>query len=625
MPLRPTPPSPPPYPHRAGTGGENICFDPLGTHTRAFITDMRPKLFDGNWKGNIGGGDFLQVFGPDGRLQYLKGLDPQLHVSGPCLSKADYSAVTLDGAISSHVTLSGSRTDDLVRVFIDVRLTALHATAFKRILFFQLASETYSYEGTFERFAWGGAGAATQYTPRDCTVSGGGDRAASKLYEESTRPFRASAEGSAPWWFAFEDTVSTPPADKPHMKVGDRGFVVRNYSAVLGGVEVSQPHYSVLCDKIELGTPPGLQQLAEGDYVHLQLELLVLPRSGADYDEALGHTGSRTLRDQLNGLSTSERVRAQAVGGEIRVTAIRDARVDGEYPVRIFATAGGNAMFEVQSQAATELVADMTGWCVGNLKEGDFCCAASCGQCDADSSCGARGIGGSCCTTTLSAPCLTDSQHTCINPASFGADVHIAPLGYVPITIAGLASHEVPHNHGLWLRPKGESNFTLLTQGSGIDFWQSNYDRASGSYEIVYNVELIHASTTVAFGSDPLTWPVSTTPETEAPPGLHMEGISSKVIFGGTHDHPDTAPCTLQLRSTTSGQSVLVSSCEFDGLVATELPLSDLIPVSDAEPSSAVHLEGSNAQIAFGPDGGCALALIDGKLQSRGCAFVVQD
>ena len=37
-----------------GTGGENICFDPLGTHTRAFITDIRPKLFDGEWKENIG-------------------------------------------------------------------------------------------------------------------------------------------------------------------------------------------------------------------------------------------------------------------------------------------------------------------------------------------------------------------------------------------------------------------------------------------------------------------------------------------------------------------------------------------------------------------------------------------
>jgi hypothetical protein len=32
-----------------GTGGENICFDPLGSHTRATITDVRVKLFDGKW------------------------------------------------------------------------------------------------------------------------------------------------------------------------------------------------------------------------------------------------------------------------------------------------------------------------------------------------------------------------------------------------------------------------------------------------------------------------------------------------------------------------------------------------------------------------------------------------
>ena len=98
-----------------GTGGENICFDPLGTHTRAFITDMRPKLFDGEWKENVGGGDFVQMFGSDGKLQYWKELDPQLHVSGPCFSNAEYTAVTLDDAVSSHVTISGSRTDDLVR------------------------------------------------------------------------------------------------------------------------------------------------------------------------------------------------------------------------------------------------------------------------------------------------------------------------------------------------------------------------------------------------------------------------------------------------------------------------------------------------------------------------------
>ena len=64
------------------------------------------------------------MFGLDGKLQYWKELDPQIHVSGPCLSKADYSAVSLNEAVSSHVTIRGSRTDDFVRVFVDIRWAA---------------------------------------------------------------------------------------------------------------------------------------------------------------------------------------------------------------------------------------------------------------------------------------------------------------------------------------------------------------------------------------------------------------------------------------------------------------------------------------------------------------------
>ena len=129
-----------------GTGGENICFDPLGTHTRAFITDVRPKLFDGAWKENVGGGDFALLFGADGKLQYLKEMDPQLHSSGPCLSKAEYTSTTLDDSLTSRVTISGSRTDDLVRVFVDVQLEVLADVSFSRLVFFQQTSETYSCE-----------------------------------------------------------------------------------------------------------------------------------------------------------------------------------------------------------------------------------------------------------------------------------------------------------------------------------------------------------------------------------------------------------------------------------------------------------------------------------------------
>ena len=39
-----------------------------------------------------------------------------------------------------------------------------------------------------------------------------------------------------------------------------------------------------------------------------------------------------------------ERVAAQAAGGELAVSALRGARIDGHYPVRVFAAAGADAM-----------------------------------------------------------------------------------------------------------------------------------------------------------------------------------------------------------------------------------------------------------------------------------------
>ena len=530
-----------------GSGGENICFDPLGSHTRAFITDVRPKLFDGLWKENVGGGDFVQLFGADGKLKYMKEMDPQLHSNGPCLSKAEYKSVTLDDSISSRVTISGGRTDDLVRVFVDIRLQVLKDTSFSRLFFFQQTSETYSYRATHERFVWGGAaedgGSWPQSTSMDqvCTVPSGGteNRKSNKLYETaSAHPFRQAMTGTAPWWFAFEGNTDSFSGD---MVVGDRGLVIRKFSARLGGEEQASPAFSVLCDKFELGTPSGLLALNAGDYVNISLEILVLPRTGDEYNKAVreswtarGEGAERlTLRDHLYGMTTSERVRAQAVGGELLVTAIRDARVEDNYPVRVVATAGGNAMFEVQSKDASALAAVMGDWCIGNVKQdGRYCCASSCGDaCGSGSNCWLGGEAGSCCTTTIQAPCLTESQHTCVNPAHESvAPLHAPPLGFVPVVISGLTTYAIPAGQGLWLRPHGTTSFTLLTQGSGNEFWQANFNRASGTYEVVYNVEFVSSSTTVAFGSDPSTW--ATSAPTSSP---SVGGASSATGQGDPH------------------------------------------------------------------------------------------
>jgi hypothetical protein len=322
---------------------------------------------------------------------------------------------------------------------------------------------------------------------QSCSTTAGGvlQRSSGKVYaaDGTGLPFRQAMSGTAPWWFAFEGNTDSVTGD---MVVGDRGLVVRSYSSRLGGVEQASPSFSILCDKLEIGTPTGLVALAAGDYVNMSLELLVLPREGAEYDEALRNTwlargsGSErlTLRDNLYGMSTSERVRAQALGGELSVTATQDARVDGIYPVRVFATAAGNAMFDIQNKDATGIAAAMGDWCVGNIKRDDrWCCAAACGSCGG-ASCASVGEAESCCTSVIQAPCLTESQHTCVNPSDESmSPLHVAPLGFVPVVISGLTTHAIPTGQGLWLRPLGSTSFSLLAQGSGNEFWQTNFDR----------------------------------------------------------------------------------------------------------------------------------------------------
>ena len=151
-----------------GTGGENICFDPLGALTRATITDVRPKLFDGDWKQNVGGGDFALLWDAAGRFQYLTSVDPQLHTSGPCLSNASYVSVTEDGAVSSRVEVSGARGDDLVRVFIRVRLDVTRDYTFSRLSFYTMGSETYNYYPNYGSYVFGSGETRENATHQRC-------------------------------------------------------------------------------------------------------------------------------------------------------------------------------------------------------------------------------------------------------------------------------------------------------------------------------------------------------------------------------------------------------------------------------------------------------------------------
>ena len=98
-----------------------------------------------------------------------------------------------------------SRTDDLVRVFVDIDLEVLQDTTISRLLYFQLASETYNYNAKFAKFFVGGGGSTTATIDRTC--SGGTSRSSSKLYD-ATQPLGTTMNGTAPWWIAMEDNTN---------------------------------------------------------------------------------------------------------------------------------------------------------------------------------------------------------------------------------------------------------------------------------------------------------------------------------------------------------------------------------------------------------------------------------
>ena len=81
-----------------------------------------------------------------------------------------------------------------------------------------------------------------------------------------------------------------------------------------------------------------------------------------------------------------------------------------------------------------------------------------------------------------------------------------AALGFVPVVICGLTAHDdAAAPGGLWLKPEGAAAFERVDQSvlSSDDFYQINWDRETGEYEAIFNVELFSDSTTVAFGQFP--------------------------------------------------------------------------------------------------------------------------
>ena len=294
-----------------GSNGEQICFEPGRQQRRSAITDTRPMLTCGmdstttsckkyGWTGNVGGGDFMLYYDAEGNYQYSKQSRATLRSPGPCLTNTTYEEVSANGALTHKATVALGRTDRYTKSYQMLSLRVQHDASVGRLALFQLGADGYN-ENEFQGCAFGngskieaymlGEWAKGEMAPAGKGYMGGGyDRRAC-----GSSVSGGYARGSC---WAFMPAMDIAPGARHGG--ADRGLVVREWKAVLGGKAVAQPHLSLYKSAegkivLEVSPPPGLTQLQAGDYVEAQLEIVVLPTSASMY-----YGPDKTLKDMLS-------------------------------------------------------------------------------------------------------------------------------------------------------------------------------------------------------------------------------------------------------------------------------------------------------------------------------------
>ena len=262
-----------------GAWGESICYEPDQAQASCLITDVRPLLLRPSaqskpwkWTGNVGGGDYMKLFAPDGKRLYHATVRTHRHRQGPCLTGVTYEG-NIDQKIHHSITTSISRTDDIVRGTYRIRMKVTQAIPFSRFVIFQIGADGYnmSPEKTFAA----------------------GDRSNGLIKEWATSPTKGTYtapatpySGNTPW-FSLHHAEDT---DSDHKNLSNRGLIIRSWKAKLGGKE-TPPHLAEYGGQrgqqvspiLDITPPAGTTELLPGDYVDAVIEYIVMPKKAAHY------------------------------------------------------------------------------------------------------------------------------------------------------------------------------------------------------------------------------------------------------------------------------------------------------------------------------------------------------
>ena len=399
---------------------------------------------------------------------------------------------------------SGARTNDWVKNFYDIRYDVATTTNFSRLTFFQFNADFYAHDN-HAQFHYGSASDADSRTYASVHLDCDDDNT-----YPADMPFREVMTGKGPWWAHFGIRTNT----KTSSEVGDVGFIIRSYDAVLGGVRQSAPSISILCNKVEISVPEAVgNRLLPGDFIKMQVEVHILPQIGADFAEAFANVAStlsapsNSLLIFVDALNSTEMVLATA-RGNLRVSPIL-GRVESHYPIRVCAEPGFH---------------DDKLW----------------------------------------------------------FHVNGSTTGYVPIVLCGLSTHTFKDGLRLWVLYDNELEYSLVNQSyyDDTDFWQTNYDPTSGTYELVFNLEILNSeSTYLALGFKPNAPTFLPTRDPTLPP-------TTLPTMSPTH-LPSPLPTVLPTRPSAS-PTPLPSQLPSELPSLSPSPLPTIAPTSDQTVTVAV-------------------------------------
>lgn len=324
-----------------GSWGESICYSPEQNETGCTITDVRPLMVTSmqkesrpwQWTKNVGGGDFLRIFDVTGERIPRSGIVVDYRRQCPCFTEVLYSGGMKGAGIHHSQWVSLGRTDDLVCGTYQISMRVVEPVDFSRFAIFQVASDNYATTRESKLAVGDANGLISEWDAR-----WGGNAYRGESLE---------CIGRNPW-VSLHQTEGNPGEEGKPGAWANRGFVIRQWKAKLGGEEVNPWIAEYGLDRrggfqtslMEVVPPPGLKRLEVGDFIEATIEHLVIPQHAEDY-----YGPNESLRAALEKDGDSWKMVHRQVQGDELAVSVSTGKLQRVYPDVRIAAVGGKADF----------------------------------------------------------------------------------------------------------------------------------------------------------------------------------------------------------------------------------------------------------------------------------------